>query len=488
MTEIEAKLSKKEEELWRRGQVEIKRLQQEQLQFKDCISQLEDSQASLLTENSKIRGALVEVTSRFEQVVKEMREVLRTLPQQHGGNSGNTSSLTTMQPSPSPSIASTSASEAFCDEFSPDVSYEQATTAGSTEKGVMPATPCTGTGPLSQQNGTFCTPPRSEMPTMQDPGLAMVPPFIPSTSMTHTSAASAAIAASPTGTSPAVLSLASALTAATAGYASPAGPGLQLQLAECLEQSSQLHIASSMSPSLATPPPAGLVGVTPQYTTPTHGILKVQLQKEPGFETLGMEVNEDGAAIRVTKIDEHGLVGRYNRTQSCESSMVRVGDMIVEVNGISGDPSGMLQECKSQQIILFSIPRPTSPAASSAPSPLHPANAPNGAFTGCSDNSDVDRVLAEVTSKVAAIPPSWGRLRAEAAVFVPSSQASENKSFAESLDTEAQIGKASSVAEACTETSLVAPAAVGSVEADSAPMLAEGNEEKEGTLTRLLFP
>jgi len=254
---------------------------------------------------------------------------------------------------------------------------------------------------------------------------------------------------------PAVLSLASALTSAPAVFASSptaaaASPtsnngGLkQLQLAECL-----VEPAVAASPSTPMPAP-GLEAVTPMKPTP---MVKVELRKEPGFTTLGMEVNEDrGTAIRVQSIDEHGLVGRYNRSQGTESTMLRVGDLIIEVNGVFGDPSGMLQECKNQQILLLTIARgggaAGSPAASSAPSPLG-ANAPNGStFSGFGETSELDRVLAAVTSSqqfkdVAAPPASWGRLlRPDAEVFVPSSaQMSDSKSAADSLDLDAQVAR-----------------------------------------------
>merc|ERR1719261_627669 len=111
MSEIEAKLSQKEESLWRRGQVEIRKLQLETAQVTSCVSKLQERQATLVSENQKMRGALLEVTSKFELVVTEMREALRALPQR----SGEADLL-----SPSPSVASTSASDAVAkDEPSP---------------------------------------------------------------------------------------------------------------------------------------------------------------------------------------------------------------------------------------------------------------------------------------------------------------------------------------------------------------------------------
>lgn len=239
MAEIEEKLSKKEDHLWKRGQVEIKRLQQDHQQVKDCIGQLQDKQASLLTENKQIRGALLEVTTRFELVVKEMREVLRALPQQRGTvTTGAIASVSRVafQTSPSPSVASTTASEALRDELSPDTSYDL---IGSAERSGARTTPSTGV--RSQQSpgvnakqttaselrrqvedmsgATFCTPPRNDMAAAQDSGLDVG-----------------------VVTSPAVLSLANILPAASTPNSSPCK---RLQLAECLNGQAATPMPSS---------------------------------------------------------------------------------------------------------------------------------------------------------------------------------------------------------------------------------------------------
>eukprot|EP00933_Yihiella_yeosuensis_P016815 TRINITY_DN14226_c0_g2_i4.p1 TRINITY_DN14226_c0_g2~~TRINITY_DN14226_c0_g2_i4.p1 ORF type:complete len:229 (-),score=70.83 TRINITY_DN14226_c0_g2_i4:28-714(-) len=78
--EIEAKLAQKEDSLWRRGQVEIKKLQQEQREVLQAVSTMQEQQAILVTENQLLRGHLAEVTGKFEEVVSKMRTVLRSLP------------------------------------------------------------------------------------------------------------------------------------------------------------------------------------------------------------------------------------------------------------------------------------------------------------------------------------------------------------------------------------------------------------------------
>merc|ERR1719162_2644110 len=103
MSEVESKLLEKDESLWRRGQNEIRKLQQEQDQLMNNVQRLREQQDVMTQESQKMQGALAQVTSKFELVVKEMREALRAMPQlqPHLGNH-----LT-----PSPSVASTSASD-----------------------------------------------------------------------------------------------------------------------------------------------------------------------------------------------------------------------------------------------------------------------------------------------------------------------------------------------------------------------------------------
>lgn len=139
----------------------------------------------------------------------------------------------------------------------------------------------------------------------------------------------------------------------------------------------------------------------------------------------------------------------------------------------------------AQALLLNSY---STPAASSAPSPLG-ANARNGATfsglessgfgasmgTGCTDNGELDRVLAEV----AAPPASWGRLRPEAEEFVPASAlpAIESKSLAESLDKEATASDAGGAAGSSGASATSATASVGTAE-----------RGKDGGLAAFLFP
>jgi hypothetical protein len=617
MAGLESKLSQKEEARWRRGLKEIKRLQSEQQEVSAVVSGLQEKQEALLAENQQLRTALCDVTSKFELVVNEMRQALRQLPQSVG------------QVSPSPSVASTAASDAastlgalvlhapelaqgrlhvghleralqrykqlpetFEDAWqrlsaiqekarlvievnglienrldlshkandahdecrtllvqyedalrklqkatlsvleaqctkraAQDESFTEPTppsSQGKTSLGLTPAWPTCTAEDASSSCETFCTPPRVSVssedqwlvgescwPTWQNQYHPS--PVFPGM---RTAAPPAEYSQQPPQlTSPAVLSLASALTTAPTGYPSPtaatsptsstavAGGGLkQLQLAECLEEPRTSSVSNAVLPAKAVTPVgtssgqqrnsgSGWQESTLQYATPPYGLLKVELRKEPGHTTLGMEVNEvDGTALQVQSIDDSGLVGRYNMAQGSESTVVRIGDMILEVNGVSGNPHAMLQECKAQQQLLLTISRgkDASPTASSSPAAAPGAGSLGDAGHTCqgvSDAGELDRVLAEVSAP----PMSWGRLRPEARVFVPSSvQASDSKVAPDDLESDTKVMQANGWA------------ASGDVTADRPPVVVETTDATGSTrgvaacgedgVARALFP
>lgn len=409
MAEIEAKLSKKEDHLWKRGQVEIKRLQQDQQQVKDTISQIHERQSALLADNKQIRGALLEVTSRFELVVKEMREVLRALPQQRGDSANGSRARAALQPSPSPSVASTAASEAL-DQCSPDTSYDL-TMTGSTEKTGNRTSNASTTVPRIEESpganskdprrdveemtgATFCTPPRNDSALAQDSSLD-----------------------AGTAGSPAVLSLAKSLPpASTSTPNSSPGACKRLQLAECLDGGLLPSTASLPAP----PSPPALRQMEPTSSTVAGTVpsaarqfdfVTVEIVKESGFVTLGIEVNQvDGVSLCVESIDEHGLVGRHNAKQDAHSaSRVQVGDRVIEVNNIRQDPNSMLQECKVRQRLSFTIAR-------------------DSCRRKASDSTD-----GSLEGDTSAATPATRRLRPEASVFVPASQVAQEAQCAPPL-------------------------------------------------------
>merc|ERR1719401_1550297 len=230
MQEIEEKLSQKEGDLWKRGQVELKRVQQEHQQVKECMSQMQERQTALFIENQALKDALLEVTGRFEVVVKEMREVMRALPQHCNDGvvdikcSDTAAREPVLHPSPSPSAASTSASEGLQEDPTSENSSEPTTDASrrSSER-------------RECDFQSFSTPPRiavaPQLPTLDSDGRESLPRM--SSSLP-------------------VLSLANSLPPAATSSStlkSPPGGCKRLQLAECLN-------AGQVTPQLAAPPPS----------------------------------------------------------------------------------------------------------------------------------------------------------------------------------------------------------------------------------------
>lgn len=298
MNEIQAKLLANQEEFWRRGQVEIKRMQQQQKEVADALIKMQEQQSELAVEHHRIKGALVEVTAKFEQVVKQMREVIWALPPQMWQQG---------KPSGSPHRAEEARA---ADLHQEPTEADQGTTFGQLPRQQKICEP-------DSQEVALCTPPRT---SAQDaPGIA-------------------------TASSPAVLSLASALP-------SSVSPGFKmLNLAEWIPDQASTG-KSTQTPSLPTRSKRmSLSSGADEHT------FQVEIVKEMGFTTLGIEVNQEHGALRVEHIDEHGLVGKFNLQESTRKIME--GDCIVEVNGVEQDPEKMLHEIKAAKALGLVLFRP----------------------------------------------------------------------------------------------------------------------------------
>eukprot|EP00928_Gymnodinium_smaydae_P064837 TRINITY_DN48096_c0_g1_i1.p1 TRINITY_DN48096_c0_g1~~TRINITY_DN48096_c0_g1_i1.p1 ORF type:complete len:535 (-),score=140.38 TRINITY_DN48096_c0_g1_i1:223-1827(-) len=425
---VEAQFAQKEESLWRRGQVELRRLHTEQVQLKGTVEKLQG-------ENQKLTGALLDVTNKFEVVVSEMHQVLRAMPQATDTALALATASRPVPPhhsSPALSLASTATSEAARfvsgtggaaeSRCAADGSAADLAQPGSINSGVyrQMRTPASASSRLgacngledeesaSRSTGTFCTPPRAggAGEVCVDVSGA-IPPLTPS---------------------PAVLSLASVLPSASSTAASFCGaqtpqqpsPGLkQLHLAQCLDQ--QADTAASAVPAVSASAAGGAPSTPPRNQEgaaaasapglaappfPSAGasnssvaggsapaaqeeMLHIQLEKESGFPALGIEVNQvTESSLRVEAVELHGLVARHNVRQDSDACRILRGDRLIEVNG-ERDPSRMLQECKAKQQLAITLLRPVA------------------------DASAADWAVSPVPTR---------RLRPEAEVFVPSAQ------------------------------------------------------------------
>ena len=86
-----------------------------------------------------------------------------------------------------------------------------------------------------------------------------------------------------------------------------------------------------------------------------RGFLCVQLVKEKGFVTLGIEVDKVDGALQIEVIDEQGPMGMHNALQENEANRVQVGDKIVEATTLCHLPDSFSLTQKPQRPIFFSL-------------------------------------------------------------------------------------------------------------------------------------
>lgn len=456
MHEVESKLMEKDESLWRRGQAEIRKLQQEQDQLLTNVQRLRDQQDMMTIESQKMQGALAQVTSKFELVVKEMREALRAMPQ--------------LQPqlgnhlTPSPSVASTSAS----DEIQGD---EQAChpTPGSSM-----GTPFAGFGSVDRAHRP--TPLPTWQPQASEGIGAVFEQFDEEASVSGPHRRYRTPPRMPL-QSPAVLSLASALPSVSLPPLTPGmSPGYKrLHLADVLGDATA---APAVPPVVAnrpsSPPAQGSQSPGASAGSPTHGheVLTVVLNKEPGFVTLGIEVNQlETESLRVESVDEHGLVGRHNSQQVEKESQVLVGDRIIEVNGLRQDTARMLSECKVRQQLTLTIERD---ATHSDP------------LSGISEAPQTSGEDSAKATSGGTSSPRATRLCPNARVFVPSARKEPSVGGPPGLETYSSTvglpGQSPGMA-----ASTMQHAAVAEV-VDAMPRIGAGMPETVDPARRALFP
>jgi len=429
LAELDGMLLKKEEALWRRGQVEIRKMQQEYQQALGYVQAMQEQQTTLIADYKDMRTALWDVTSKFEVVVKEMRSVLHVLPPRDEGHAQ------------SPSVASTSASDAVkddrrseCTPGSSSLATEAAAT-GSVERRMhheptpdstsawhnrvesLLASPTLSGEGATRDSRPFCTPPRTMIPSKG----AMVPgeysvPLLGSQPGLAVSA-------------PCALPLTSALqspsVASIATNPSPAGK--PLNLASCLEQQGSFHATpNSMHALMSSPLPSTPAGyyAAPSPAAPIHpslspaqhfDFINIELVKEPGFQTIGAEVADlDSTSLQVAHIDDFGLVGRYNASQHSDMTKMKAGDRVIEVNYIRYNAPLMLQEFRFSQRLRITLARAsTMPVASSS---LGQPKSFECVGTHAKDNSD------DKSHSSGPLCSPQRQLRPDAAAFVPASQ------------------------------------------------------------------
>lgn len=192
MVDVEAVLSQKSDAMWKRGQAELGKMQQDRKEVASSIAGLQQRQDMLISEQTAMHGALLDITAKMEFVAMEMREALRNVAKVGAAELATPP----VMPLAAPFLADLSALGLGAPSLQ-GLEFESVDAA------------------LTLQG--LCTPPRNAPPALASPSGYSIAPPLPG--------------------SPAVLlSLASALPSAPA--ASTVNPGTtRLHIADCLDMS-----------------------------------------------------------------------------------------------------------------------------------------------------------------------------------------------------------------------------------------------------------
>eukprot|EP00928_Gymnodinium_smaydae_P026250 TRINITY_DN20674_c0_g1_i1.p1 TRINITY_DN20674_c0_g1~~TRINITY_DN20674_c0_g1_i1.p1 ORF type:complete len:769 (+),score=134.06 TRINITY_DN20674_c0_g1_i1:324-2309(+) len=114
------------------------------------------------------------------------------------------------------------------------------------------------------------------------------------------------------------------------------------------DKAAQPAVVEPAAPAPEEAPAAAHAAVVPEYS--------VKLQ-ESGSDGVGLDVelHSDGLGLLIKSI-KPGVVQEWNRRPRCPHP-VRPGDVIVEVNGIRGDPARMVAECQDFQVLAMTLRR-----------------------------------------------------------------------------------------------------------------------------------
>jgi len=222
MVDVEAVLSQKADSLWKRGQAELGKMQQDRKEVANSIANLQKRQETLIAEQTAMQGALLDITTKMEFVAMEMREALQLV-----GKVGLDGAPGTL-PEPTPSQLLAGLSALGLGTAAPNGLDAGLLLQESAEPG------------LALQG--LCTPPRIAPATVSPTGSCMAPPL--------------------PGSPAVLLSLASALPSGPAPSPNTAvpPPGMtRLHIADCLDMSGDAkdfvaHAGSASSVSTSSSP------------------------------------------------------------------------------------------------------------------------------------------------------------------------------------------------------------------------------------------
>eukprot|EP00930_Biecheleria_cincta_P046905 TRINITY_DN32433_c0_g1_i1.p1 TRINITY_DN32433_c0_g1~~TRINITY_DN32433_c0_g1_i1.p1 ORF type:complete len:203 (+),score=22.48 TRINITY_DN32433_c0_g1_i1:69-677(+) len=84
---------------------------------------------------------------------------------------------------------------------------------------------------------------------------------------------------------------------------------------------------------------------------PSGAEYRVRIQRPPGTGLgLGVDHHQELPVLPIAEVAPNGPFGQWNAT--CPPQLqILIGDLIVEVNGVRGDPALMLERCKADSVL-----------------------------------------------------------------------------------------------------------------------------------------
>eukprot|EP00927_Polykrikos_kofoidii_P062064 TRINITY_DN5688_c0_g1_i3.p2 TRINITY_DN5688_c0_g1~~TRINITY_DN5688_c0_g1_i3.p2 ORF type:complete len:237 (+),score=52.94 TRINITY_DN5688_c0_g1_i3:97-807(+) len=106
-------------------------------------------------------------------------------------------------------------------------------------------------------------------------------------------------------------------------------------------------------------PEAGVETTQPSFETQpsvVEGDFKATITKKDKSDLFGMVIiSHEKIFAKVTEVNQGGLVDEWNKNNINVSDQIKVGDIIVSVNGLNGSVEGMKVEMKHELSITFSV-------------------------------------------------------------------------------------------------------------------------------------
>lgn len=177
----------------------------------------------------------------------------------------------------------------------------------------------------------------------------------------------------------------------------------------------------------SSPPPAAT-------TEAPEGDFKVTLENPTGSVSMGIAAKfPEKKYILVESMKDEGLIPAWNKAkENTPEVQVNAGDLLLVVNGISGNSDAMLEECKAKSIVVLVKRAASAAVAPATETPVIEAPTAEGpAAEGPSSEEPVPQAEAPVVEAAAGAPAMEAQAGEAPAAEVPVAEASAAEPDAE---------------------------------------------------------